>query len=878
MHSRTILAITLTALCILLVFSPVAQCAVTELISRDRLDGTQGNSTSSDADISSNGRFVVFSSMATNLVDGVDSGIGQIFIRDRNTNTTELVSVQTDGHPANGTCSDPSVSDDGRYVVYSSYATGILAGMGDGVHSQIYIRDRVLGANILVTNSPAAYGNNDSYQPTISADGRYVAFRSKATNLMGGSGPAGFYQVYLWDRDTGDKTLVSHTATGDRCDNSCNTPSISTDGEYVVFYSPSGDLKSGVYTPQIYMWNRSSGAIEVVSLDSTGNPITVGIGEKASMNSSGQFVVFQTYAENVLPGIGDGTNSQIYMRDRLASSATLISKNTDGDMANGNCTNPSISGDSNHIVFYSNATNLGFGVDGSFYQLYDIDRNRNLVGLVTIDYHGEPLADTSAMSACMSSDGRYVAFHSGKNLLPGISWGFYQVFCRDTAVAPENISLTPSGGDLSAGPFSIEGDYRDENGAPGVRKCYLLLNDSLSQVNAVLVMYDWATNKVFLKNDANTSWGTGYSVGTDIVLENSQCRFYVKDTIPAGGVLDFFVNWRLELKAPFSSKNLNGYMYVQDETSLTDGWERMGIYYNVKPQVVSIDPNAGPLPIDTKTTLSSVYRDLNGYADLRKCYMLVCDGFTQANAMLLLYDKATNKVYLKNDANSSWGIGYTVGTDVTLSNSQCEVYVNDITATGAGNDLTVNWSFKLKPSMTGKNLYSWMYVTDSKAAFDGWKKMGTHFTPVAPTCVSVAPSTGHVQTATPQIFTTIYSDDNGSADIYQCYFQIGQTGSLANNVVVLYDTKQGKVFLRNDANTSWGTGYTPGTAVVLENSQCKVYVANTEVSSDSDDMRVDWSIELKASLVPKLLGERMYCRDNEYMNSTWKLKGYVRAQ
>ncbi len=878
MRTRIVSAVTLTTLCILLALSVLpAQCAVTQLISRDRLEGTQGNSTSGEEDISSDGRFVVFRSMASNLVDGVDSGVSQIFIRDRNAGNTELVSVQTDGYEANGACDSPSVSDDGRYVVYSSYATGIIAGIGDGTHAQIFLRDRVLGANILVTTSPAAYGNNNSFQPTISADGRYVAFKSNATNLMGGTGPTGFYQIYLWDRLTSAKTLVSHTPSGDRCGNSCDSPSISAEGGHVVFYSPAGDLTGGLPSPQIFLWTRSSGTIEVASLDSAGNPVAAGVGDKASMNSGGQFVVFQTYAADVLPGVGDGAHSQIYMRNRMDSNTVLISRNSDGETANGNCTNASLSGDTNHTLFYSDATNLGFGVDGSTYQLYKRDRNRNLLDLVTVDYNGNPLADYSAMSACMSGDGRYVAFHSGKNILPGISWGFHQVFCRDTAFAPQNISLTPSGGSLAGGPFTIEATYRDMNGAPGIRKCYLLLNDSASQVGGVLVMYDWSTSKLYLKNDANTSWGTGYADGTDVVLQNSQCYFYVKDTVVSGGETDFWLRWRLELKAPFSAKNLNGYMYVQDETALTDGWERMGIYYNVKPQVVSVSPD-GPLPIDSTTTLTSVYRDLNGSADLRRCYLVVCEGFNQANSMFLFYDKATNRIYLKNDANTSWGTGYAPGTIHTLSNSQCDVYTGDTTVTEAGNDVTIAWSFRLKPTMADKNLYSWMYVTDSAAAFDGWKKVGTHFTPVAPTCVSVTPSTGKVQTGTPLVFRTTYSDDNGTPDIYLCYFQIGQTGSLANNVVLLYDVKQGKVFLRNDANTSWGTGYAPGTPVVLENNQCKVYVESTSVSSDSDDIAIDWNIELKAVLIPKLLGERMYCRDNEYLNSGWKLRGTVRAQ
>ncbi len=490
-------------------------------------------------------------------------------------------------------------------------------------------------------------------------------------------------------------------------------------------------------------------------------------------------------------------------------------------------------------------------------------------------------------SLALRSDGTVAAWGdngSGQCNLAGggfvaISAGSYYYSLAIQDGTPSNISLAPNSGTLAADtPYTLACKYFDGDGFADISKAYLLINDSLGQANAALLMYDRVVNKVYLKNDANSSWGTGYAPGTDVIVQNSQCRLLIKDTVVSGSGSNLAVDWRVSLKSAFTAKNLNANMYVKDASGKSDGWDLMAIYYNVKPQVVSISPNAGALPIDTVTSLVSVYRDVNGYGDLRKIYMVLCEGFSQSNAMLLYYDKAANKLFLKNDANSNWGTGRVLGTDFTLSNSQCEVYVKDTTAVGVGNDLTFTWSFKLKPSMTDKNLYSWMYVTDSMGLSDGWKKMGTHFIPVAPTCVSVTPSTGKVQTGTPLVFSTEYADDNGTDDIYQCWFQMGQTGSLANSVCVMYDKKQNKVFLKNDANTSWGTGYPPGTTGTLENSQCIVYVKDTTVTpSGSDNLIVDWKITLKPTLKGKLLGQRMYCRDNEYMNSAWKLKGTVRG-
>jgi len=447
------------------------------------------------------------------------------------------------------------------------------------------------------------------------------------------------------------------------------------------------------------------------------------------------------------------------------------------------------------------------------------------------------------------------------------------------AVPPVNTSISPCAGTPGTSPITLTSVYSDANGYTDIRYCYLLVNDSLAQTNAVVLLYDRLANKVYMKNDAGTSWSTGYAPGTAITLENSQCMLHVADTSVSGSGNDLTVNWKIHLKSPFSAKLLNAYMYVRDNGGLTDGWDRMGIYYNIKPQVVDIWPSGDPLLTGFESNLLSRYRDLNGFADLRKCYVLVNDSLTFTNAMFLWYDQATNKVYLKNDANTSWGTGYAPGTAVTLSNSQCDVNVGAISVTPAGTDLSVLWTFTLKSPMEGKNLCSWMYVTDSAGEHDGWKKVGTHFVPVAPTCLFLSPTTGTVPTGSPWSYATIYSDDNGFGDIYKIYIQLSVTSSQANAVLLMWDAKLGKVFLRNDANTSWGTGGVPGSATILENGQCTVDLSTMGAPNGvtTEQLEVFWPVTLKGSQAGKKLQERMYVIDNELMISGWKFKGVVTA-
>ncbi len=303
------------------------------------------------------------------------------------------------------------------------------------------------------------------------------------------------------------------------------------------------------------------------------------------------------------------------------------------------------------------------------------------------------------------------------------------------------------------------------------------------------------------------------------------------------------------------------------------------IQSNVAPQVISVDPNDASLVIDSATTITSVYRDSNGYGDLRWCRLLISDSVSPVNAAQVIYDRALNRLYLINDAGTSMGVGYSPGTDVTLSNSQCELYVKDTTISGSGNDLTVSWSVRLKPVMDGKSLSAWMQASDMSGLFDGPKRLGMYFTPVAPTSVSVTPSTGIVATGVPTVFTTLFSDENGYKDMKVFYFQMLVGSSAANSVYVFYDISQKRVFLRNDTNTSWGTGYVPGTDVVLQNSQCILYVKDTTITNNgSDGLMIDWSIELKPSQAGKNLRENIGTVDFENLSSGMRNRGTIAVQ
>ena len=184
--------------------------------------------------LSANGRYVAYRSFANNLVAGDTNGTGDIFVYDRNTDTTTLISRNTNGTQSNNhsSLSRSSLSADGRYVAFTSFASNLVTGDTNGVQD-IFVHDRNTGITTRVSlNTDGTQSNSLSSSPSISADGRYVAFASPATNLVAGD-TNGVQDVFVHDRNTGVTTLVSLNMDGSQGKNHSGGSSLSLDGRYV---------------------------------------------------------------------------------------------------------------------------------------------------------------------------------------------------------------------------------------------------------------------------------------------------------------------------------------------------------------------------------------------------------------------------------------------------------------------------------------------------------------------------------------------------------------------------------------------------------------------------------------------------------------------
>jgi Tol biopolymer transport system component len=330
------------------------------LVSSDG-NGLEANNSSSSPRISDDGKFVVFVSNATNLSSIITGGTQQIFIKDMDDGSIELASRDLSLNAANGVCSDPDVSNDGRYIVFTSTASDLTAIPGGGF-PQIYYKDMsdesVDMVSLRTTLTTGATGNSNNTD--MSADGQYIVFESNATDLISPS-PTAAINIYFVDIST--PTNIEHisvnTAGTDAFGNSLN-PSVSNDGRYVAFDSIADNL---------------------VTPDNNGN-------------------------------------NDVFLRDRNPSGSpttSLVSANpSTGDSANGESASASISGDGAFIAFQSDATDIATGNNPGLTDIFvrDMESASITINQVNITETGIPNPTLGSANASTSSDGRYVSFDS----------------------------------------------------------------------------------------------------------------------------------------------------------------------------------------------------------------------------------------------------------------------------------------------------------------------------------------------------------------------------------------------------------------------------------------------------------------------------------
>jgi Tol biopolymer transport system component len=375
---------------------------------------------------------VAFSSSSSNLVAGDSNGIWDIFVHNRQTGETTRVSVSSAGVQANGASDEPSISSDGRYVAFRSNASNLVA---DDSNSKldIFVHDRQTDETTRVSvSSSGIQGNGDSYFPSISADGRYVAFHSDADNLVAGDSNEK-KDVFVHDRQTGLTEMVSLLSSEEQGNGDSYSPSISSDGRYVAFSSEAGNLVVNDTNAKvdIFVHDRQTTMLTRVSVSSTGEE---GNGDSysyvQSISADGRYVLFLSAADNLVAG--DSNNFQdIFAHDRQTGQTSRVSVSSSGEQGNGDNHIASISSDGRFVAFSSSASNLVAADSNSAWDIFVHDRITDETTCVSATATGV-IGDSYSYIPSISADGRYVAFSSkASNLVLSDSNNKEDIFLND---------------------------------------------------------------------------------------------------------------------------------------------------------------------------------------------------------------------------------------------------------------------------------------------------------------------------------------------------------------------------------------------------------------------------------------------------------------
>ena len=411
------------------------------IITRVSVDsaGNQGNSFSYTPSISPDGRFVAFTSDASNLVPGDTNNSYDIFVRDTLTNTTTRVSFGSAGNQGNRNSYRPSISAGGRFVAFTSFASNLVPGDTNST-PDIFVRDTLTNTTTRVSIDSAGNQANDASDwASISADGRFVAFDSDASNLVPGdtnSTP----DIFVRDTLTNTTTRVSVDSAGNQQNFSSffNVSSISADGRFVAFTSFASNLVPGdtnAYT-DIFVRDTLTNTTTRVSFGSAGNQGN-SVSQSPSISADGRFVAFTSFASNLVPG-DTNSSGDIFVRDTLTNTTTRVSVDSAGNQRNFRSDNPSISADGRFVAFESGVFNI---VGTKSFDIFVRDTLTNTTTNVSLDSAGYP---EEGGNPSISADGRFVAFYASPYyVVPGDTNNTDDIFVVDTSSTPKVINGTP---------------------------------------------------------------------------------------------------------------------------------------------------------------------------------------------------------------------------------------------------------------------------------------------------------------------------------------------------------------------------------------------------------------------------------------------------
>ena len=468
---------------------------VSELFLRDLSTGSVERATplpggaqtnyATDGSMTSDARFILFSSQGPDFVTGDTNGHTDVFVRDRQTGVIERVSLTNSGAQADADCSADAISDDGRYVFFQSTSSTLVSPPPPAPFYHIYVRDRLLATTVLVDQSSLGAASNWFARfPQISSDGRYVVFSSKATNLVPTPVPANSTQLYLRDLVAGTTELAALSTSGAPPAAGPDFGTISADGRLVCFWNGSAGFDPAwpLAGPRLFLRDRSTGITQRVDLDSSGNAPATDGAYSGWIDPTGRYVLFDSTSNAYVAGDTNAVED-VFVRDLATGITNRESVDSHGQQSNApgwGCGAGGITPDGRLVWFWSSEDRFGVGDTNGLNDTYVHARwqsEPNDYCSAKLNSLGcEPRMDWSGSASATSPAPFLVGAHAVLNQrVAFLRYGFapdHAPFAGGiSCIAPPFVSLgglstggNPTGSDCSGAP-SFDFNARIQSGA-----------------------------------------------------------------------------------------------------------------------------------------------------------------------------------------------------------------------------------------------------------------------------------------------------------------------------------------------------------------------------------------------------------------------------
>lgn len=302
-------------------------------------------------------------------------------------------------------------------------------------------------------------------------------------------------------------------------------------------------------------------------------------------------------------------------------------------------------------------------------------------------------------------------------------------------------------------------------------------------------------------------------------------------------------------------------------------FSNLALAANSRPQLGTIIPSSGSSEPDNEVIFTTTYIDKNGWTNLYQVRLLMNTYINGANCFYGYYDQNTNRLYVRNSANTAWLGGYAPGTSNVIENSHIKLNCAKTTVSGSGTTLTVKWAITFKTPLSGKTHNSYMYAVDDSHSVATWAKKGTWLVNAKPQLGAIDPSSGSSEPNREVTFTTTYTDADGWKNLSVAQLLINTSANGPKCFYGYYKQGTNKFYLRNDANTAWLGGFSPGSNRTIENSYVKLNCAKTSIGGSGNVLTIKWAVTFKAPFSGKTYNSYLYASDDFAAVAWWTQKG-----